>query len=77
MKRLLEKKNNKLLNYLGFEVERKVNKRLFLTGRIHRKSGAFGLFCGVKDRSNGYLLGFRCLLNSNYDKEINSCKIQN
>jgi len=70
-------KNNKLLNYLGFEVERKINNRLFLTGRIHHRSGAFGLFGGVKDGSNGYLLGFRYLINSKNEKNINSCKIAN
>ena len=69
--------NNKLLNYLGFEIERKINNKLFLTGRIHHRSGAFGLFGGVKDGSNGYLVGLRYLLNSKNDKNKVSCQIQN
>ena len=71
------KENNKLLNYLGFEIERKINNKLFLTGRIHHRSGAFGLFGGVKDGSNGYLVGLRYLLNFKNDKDKVSCKIQN
>ena len=71
------KENNKLLNYLGFEIERKINNKLFITGRIHHRSGAFGLFGGVKDGSNGYLIGLRYLLNSKNDKNKVSCQIQN
>ena len=51
--------NNQLLNYLGFEVEAAVSPDLSLVGRIHHRSGAFGLFDGVSGGSNGYLLGLR------------------
>ena len=68
-------KNNQLLNYLGFEIERKINNRTFLTGRIHHRSGAFGLFGGVKDGSNGYLVGLRYLLNYKKDQNHISCRV--
>lgn len=47
------------LNYLAFEVEALVNPRLSLVGRIHHRSGAYGLYSGVREGSNGYLLGVR------------------
>ncbi len=52
-------KFSKTLNYLGFEIETKVSESLSLVGRVHHRSGAFGLFNGVKKGSNAYLLGFR------------------
>ena len=52
-------KSSQLLNYLGFEVEAAVSPDLSLVGRIHHRSGAFGLFDGVSGGSNGYLLGLR------------------
>ena len=52
-------KSSQLLNYLGFEVEAAVSPELSLVGRIHHRSGAFGLFNGVSGGSNGYLLGLR------------------
>ena len=52
-------KSGQLLNYLGFEVEAAVSSDLSLVGRIHHRSGAFGLFNGVSGGSNGYLIGLR------------------
>ena len=52
-------KSSQLLNYLGFEVEAAVSPDLSLVGRIHHRSGVFGLFDGVSGGSNGYLLGLR------------------
>ena len=40
-------KYSQLLNYLGFEVELAVNQQLSLVGRIHHRSGAFGIFNGA------------------------------
>ena len=51
--------NSQLLNYLGFEVEAAISPDLSLVGRIHHRSGAFGLYNGVSGGSNGYLLGLR------------------
>jgi len=48
-----------LLNYLGFELEAAVSKRLSLVGRIHHRSGAFGTYSGVREGSNAYLIGAR------------------
>ena len=48
-----------LLNYLAFEVEALVNPTLSLVGRIHHRSGAYGTYSGVREGSNGYLLGLR------------------
>ncbi|WP_320677504.1 DUF3769 domain-containing protein [Prochlorococcus sp. MIT 1300] len=57
--RTFRKKYNKLLNYLGFEIEAKVSKSLSLVGRIHHRSGAYGLYNGAEEGSNAYLLGAR------------------
>ncbi|MCB4429005.1 DUF3769 domain-containing protein [Synechococcus sp. MU1643] len=51
--------NSQLLNYLGFEVEAALSPDLSLVGRIHHRSGVFGLYNGVSGGSNGYLLGLR------------------
>ena len=53
------RKNAQLLNYLAFEVEALVNPQWSLVGRIHHRSGAWGTYSGVKEGSNGYLLGMR------------------
>ena len=47
------------LNYLGFEVEALVNPQWSVVGRIHHRSGAYGLYSGVSEGSNAYLLGLR------------------
>ncbi|MCX5947342.1 MAG: DUF3769 domain-containing protein [Cyanobacteria bacterium] len=47
------------LNYLAFEVEALVNPQLSLVGRIHHRSGAYGVYFGVSEGSNAYLLGLR------------------
>ncbi|MFM7311611.1 MAG: hypothetical protein ACKO0M_00305, partial [Cyanobium sp.] len=47
------------LNYLAFEVEALVNPQFSLVGRIHHRSGAYGLYFGVSEGSNAYLLGLR------------------
>ncbi len=52
-------KYSQLLNYLGFEIEMAVNKELSLVGRIHHRSGAFGIFNGAHGGGNGYLVGLR------------------
>ncbi|AFZ45031.1 hypothetical protein PCC7418_2901 [Halothece sp. PCC 7418] len=48
---------NPLLNYFALEIEVSVAEDWALTGRIHHRSGAFGLFNGVRRGSNAYLLG--------------------
>jgi hypothetical protein len=47
------------LNYLAFEVEALVNPQLSVVGRIHHRSGAYGVYFGVSEGSNAYLLGLR------------------
>ncbi len=47
------------LNYLAFEVEGLVTPEWSIVGRIHHRSGAYGLYSGVREGSNGYLLGVR------------------
>ena len=47
------------LNYLGFEIEALFTPQFSLIGRIHHRSGAYGLYSGVSEGSNGYLLGMR------------------
>ncbi len=49
----------KLLNYLSFEIETLMSRKLSLVGRIHHRSGAFRTFGGTKEGSNAYLLGLR------------------
>lgn len=53
------KKFSQLLNYLGFEIEASFSDQISMVGRIHHRSGAFGTYNGVKEGSNGYLLGVR------------------
>jgi len=47
------------LNYLAFEVEALVTPHWSAVGRIHHRSGAYGLYSGVSEGSNAYLLGLR------------------
>ncbi|MFZ0409376.1 MAG: DUF3769 domain-containing protein [Cyanobium sp.] len=47
------------LNYLAFEVEALVSPQLSIVGRIHHRSGAYGVYFGVSEGSNAYLLGLR------------------
>jgi len=47
------------LNYLAFEVEALVSPQWSAVGRIHHRSGAYGLYSGVSEGSNAYLLGLR------------------
>ncbi|MCP9849640.1 DUF3769 domain-containing protein [Cyanobium sp. Morenito 9A2] len=47
------------LNYLGFEIEALVSPQWSVVGRIHHRSGAYGLYSGVSEGSNAYLLGLR------------------
>ena len=49
----------KFLNYLAAELAIQVNQQWSLVGRIHHRSGAFGTYSGVREGSNGYLLGLR------------------
>ena len=53
------RKSAQFLNYLAFEVEALVDPQWSLVGRIHHRSGAWGTYSGVKEGSNGYLLGLR------------------
>ena len=52
-------KSSQLLNYLAFEVEAALSPQWSLVGRIHHRSGVFGLYNGVREGSNAYLLGLR------------------
>ena len=47
------------LNYLAFEVEALVSPQWSAVGRIHHRSGAYGLYSGVSEGSNAYLVGLR------------------
>ena len=47
------------LNYLAFEVEGLVSPQWSVVGRIHHRSGAYGVYSGVSEGSNAYLLGLR------------------
>jgi len=66
------KKSAKILNYMGFEIEALLTDYLSIVGRLHHRSGAFGLFSGAEEGSNAYLLGFRYRFGSNKDKTIKS-----
>ena len=48
-----------LLNYLAFEVEGAFSPEWSVVGRIHHRSGAFGVYSGVREGSNAYLIGLR------------------
>ena len=52
-------KSSQLLNYLAVEVEVPVDKSYSFLGRIHHRSGIYGIFDGVHGGSNAYLLGFK------------------
>ena len=47
------------LNYLAFEVEALMSPQWSAVGRIHHRSGAYGLYSGVSEGSNAYLVGLR------------------
>ena len=47
------------LNYLAFEIEALVSPSWSAVGRIHHRSGAYGLYSGVSEGSNAYLVGLR------------------
>ena len=51
-------KYSQVLNYLGVEVEAAVSPDVSVVGRIHHRSGVYGLYNGVTEGSNAYL----CLL---------------
>ena len=53
------KNYNRFLNYLAFEVEALVSPRWSAVGRIHHRTGAYGLYSGVTEGSSAYLLGLR------------------
>ena len=57
--RTYRERYSQFLNYLAFELEALVNPRWSLVGRIHHRSGAYGVYSGVHEGSNGYLLGLR------------------
>jgi hypothetical protein len=57
--RTFRNRYSQFLNYLAFEVEALVNPRWSVVGRIHHRSGAYGVYSGVREGSNGYLLGVR------------------
>ena len=52
-------KYSQVLNYLGVEVEAAVSPDVSVVGRIHHRSGVYGLYNGVTEGSNAYLLGLR------------------
>ena len=49
----------RFLNYLAFELEALVTPEWSVVGRIHHRSGAFGLYNDVTEGSNAYLVGLR------------------
>ncbi len=53
------RKSARFLNYLGVELEGSLSPQWSLVGRIHHRSGAFGVYNGVREGSNAYLLGLR------------------
>ena len=57
--RTYRQRYSQFLNYLAFELEALVNPRWSLVGRIHHRSGAYGVYNGVREGSNGYLVGLR------------------
>jgi len=57
--RTFRNRYSQLLNYLAFEVEALINPRWSLVGRLHHRSGAYGVYSGVREGSNGYLVGMR------------------
>ena len=52
-------KYSQVLNYLGVEVEAAVSPDVSVVGRIHHRSGVYGLYNRVTEGSNAYLLGLR------------------
>ena len=52
-------KYSQVLNYLGVEVEAAVSPDVSVVGRIHHRSGVYGLYNGVTEGSNAYLFGLR------------------
>jgi len=57
--RTFRNRYTQFLNYLAFEVEALVNPRFSVVGRIHHRSGAYGVYSGVREGSNGYMVGLR------------------
>ncbi len=57
--RTFRNRYSQFLNYLAFEVEALVNPRFSVVGRIHHRSGAYGVYSGVREGSNGYMVGLR------------------
>ncbi|MEB3271746.1 MAG: DUF3769 domain-containing protein [Synechococcus sp.] len=57
--RSFRKNYSQLLNHLGFELEALVSPRWSAVGRINNRSGAYGVYNGVEEGSNTYLLGLR------------------
>ncbi|NEQ43129.1 MAG: hypothetical protein F6K00_06055 [Leptolyngbya sp. SIOISBB] len=50
---------SQFLNYLSLEIEYLHTPKWGVAGRVHHRSGAFGLFGGAIGGSNAYLLGLR------------------
>jgi len=65
---------SQILNYLGFEIEKKITDDFHFVSRIHHRSGAFGMFGGVKGGSNGYLIGLR-YVPSIKSGSVNNCNL--
>ncbi|MBM5800844.1 MAG: DUF3769 domain-containing protein, partial [Cyanobacteria bacterium K_DeepCast_35m_m2_023] len=57
--RTFRERYTQFLNYLAFEVEALVNPQWSLVGRLHHRSGSYGVYSGVREGSNGYLVGLR------------------
>jgi hypothetical protein len=57
--RTFRERFSQFLNYLAFEVEALVTPRWSVVGRLHHRSGAYGVYSGVREGSNGYLVGLR------------------
>ncbi|MBM5804080.1 MAG: DUF3769 domain-containing protein, partial [Cyanobacteria bacterium K_DeepCast_35m_m2_155] len=57
--RTFRSRYSQFLNYLAFEIEALINPRWSVVGRLHHRSGAYGVYSGVREGSNGYLVGLR------------------
>jgi len=53
------KESAQVLNYLAFEAELGLSRRVAAVFRLHHRSGVGGVFSGVTAGSNGYLGGLR------------------
>jgi lipopolysaccharide export system protein LptA len=60
--------SSQFLNYLAVELGLELSPQWSMVGRIHHRSGAYGVYSGVYEGSNGYLLGARYRFGSSAPK---------